>query len=291
MSPAWPAGGDAAFRPACDAGVDSPPMTPRSVRPSTTEPVLRVEPTPRAEPELAAWREPLSIRRPGLALAHWPGWLSGAEAAALTEHLRRELPWEQPWVRVYGRRHPVPRLTCWIGDPGRTYRWSGLVQQPHPWTLPLQQLRRQLEQGLGQPFDSLLLNRYRDGDDRMGWHADDEPELAAGAAIASLSLGAPRSLRFRPRPGDAAVVDQPAFAVELSHGDLLRMDAPTQHHWQHALPSRRRVRGERINLTFRLFAAQPSRAIASISTRAPRGSAATATQARAGETAAPNTSA
>jgi alkylated DNA repair dioxygenase AlkB len=37
----------------------------------------------------------------------------------------------------------------------------------------------------------------------------------------------------------------------LADGDLLVMDAPTQKHWLHALPERRRVLGERINLTFR----------------------------------------
>jgi alkylated DNA repair dioxygenase AlkB len=40
--------------------------------------------------------------------------------------------------------------------------------------------------------------------------------------------------------------------VELADGDLLVMDPPTQRHWQHALPRRRRVRCERFNLTFRL---------------------------------------
>ena len=40
--------------------------------------------------------------------------------------------------------------------------------------------------------------------------------------------------------------------MELADGDLLVMDPPTQRHWQHALPRRRRVRCERLNLTFRL---------------------------------------
>jgi alkylated DNA repair dioxygenase AlkB len=108
-----------------------------------------------------------------------------------------------------------------------------------------------LENELGWRFNSVLLNRYRNGDDAMGWHADDEAALQPEAPIASVSLGASRSLRFRPTPG-GAVVGLPPLALDLADGDLLVMDPPTQRHWQHALPRRRRVATERINLTFRM---------------------------------------
>jgi alkylated DNA repair dioxygenase AlkB len=41
------------------------------------------------------------------------------------------------------------------------------------------------------------------------------------------------------------------LSYELGHGDLLVMDPPTQQHWLHELPRRRRVSTARINLTFR----------------------------------------
>jgi alkylated DNA repair dioxygenase AlkB len=194
--------------------------------------------------------------QPGLLLHHWPGWLQGhpgpgaSASSDLLNQLQEDLPWRQPLVRVYGRSYPVPRLTCWIGDSGCFYRYSGLLETPLPWCEPLLSLRRQLEAHLGVAFNSLLLNRYRHGQDRMGWHADDEPELAPNHPIASLSLGATRTLRFRPRPGET---DGETFGMELHHGDLLVMHPPTQCHWQHALPPRQRVRGERLNLTFRLI--------------------------------------
>lgn len=196
---------------------------------------------------------------PGLQLRHGTAWLQaqGLDLRRLQRTLVASLPWQQPLVTVYGRQHPTPRLVCWVADPGCTYRYSGLVQAITPWTPDLSQLRELLEAELGVRFNSLLLNRYRNGADRMGWHADDEPELDAAAPIASLSLGASRSLRFRPKPrgrrqGDAPEA-QPPFAVELADGDLLVMDPPTQCHWQHALPVRARVSSERINLTFRLL--------------------------------------
>ena len=199
---------------------------------------------------------PSTIQRSHLCLRHWPQWLQHQTLAELQPerlqtHLRREIPWQQPTIRVYGRLHPIPRQSCWIGDGGCQYRYSGLLQTPEPWTAPLQALRQLLDRSLGCGFNSLLLNRYRDGLDRMGWHADDEPELVADHPIASLSLGVSRSLRFRPKPAPAGPSDAPAFSLELADGDLLVMEAPTQQHWLHALPERRRVTGERINLTFR----------------------------------------
>ena len=200
---------------------------------------------------------PLRIRRPGLELQHWSGWLASEERGPLLQHLRSAaIAWEQPWVLVYGRRHPVPRLVCWYGDPGCSYRYSGLSHDPLPWTPPLANLREQLSERLGWTFNSLLLNRYRTGADRMGWHADDEPELAEDHPIASLSLGVTRTLRFRPRPPRGRGVpslasDQASLDLDLADGDLLLMEPPTQSHWQHGLPARRRQNGERLNLTFR----------------------------------------
>ncbi len=224
----------------------------------------------------AAVRSALQLQcAPGLQLRHGPAWLQGQglDLRQLQRALTASLAWQQPRVTVYGRQHPTPRLVCWVADPGCSYRYSGLEQVITPWTPELSQLRELLQLELGVRFNSLLLNRYRNGADRMGWHADDEPELDPVAPIASLSLGASRSLRFRPKPrrssrsgpasgqrglgapsGELATSNaQPPFAVDLADGDLLVMDPPTQRHWQHALPVRARVSSERINLTFRLI--------------------------------------
>jgi len=192
----------------------------------------------------------IRIERSGLQLRHGLAWLQqqGIGTQDLRQRLVDGLAWQQPLVTVYGKQHRTPRLTCWVADPGITYRYSGLQQVIHPWTKDLERLRELLQQQLGVRFNSLLLNRYRDGADRMGWHADDEAELDDQAPIASLSLGVARDLRFRPRRGTEA-----AFAVTLADGDLLVMDPPSQRHWQHALPPRARVVAERINLTFRVI--------------------------------------
>jgi len=218
--------------------------------------------SPRLTSLLGPSRPLALIERPGLRLRLWTGWLAAAAAADLLARLRAEVPWKQEAITLYGRRHPLPRLTCWMADPGCGYRYSGLANAIEPWSPAAAELREVLLQLTGWRFNSLLLNRYRDGRDAMGWHADDEPELDPAAPIASLSLGAPRDFRLRPRPSPRRPAAEPPpegcgepFTIPLHGGDLLLMDPPTQHWWQHAVPRRLRRHGERLNLTFRVVRA------------------------------------
>lgn len=160
--------------------------------------------------------------------------------------LSAELPWTQPEVDVYGRRHPVPRLQSWHGDPDAEYRYSGLTLSPEPWHPLLADLRARIEQVCGTSFNSVLANLYRNGRDSMGWHADDEPELGTHPRVASLSLGAERAFALR-RKGETRM----AFKWPLVHNELWLMEPGMQSHWQHSLPQRKRVEQARLNLTFR----------------------------------------
>ncbi|GAB3332061.1 alpha-ketoglutarate-dependent dioxygenase AlkB family protein [Hymenobacter humi] len=176
-----------------------------------------------------------------------PEFLPAAEADALLAQLTAEVAWEQRAIRLFGQEVPQPRLTAWYGDPAAHYTYSGLSWEPMPWSPALLDLRQRLEAATGARYNSVLLNYYRDGRDSMGWHSDDEPELGPAPAIASLSLGATRRFRLRPRSG----VVHPPFGLDLPNGSLLLMRGPTQQHWQHALPKTARPVGPRLNLTFR----------------------------------------
>lgn len=188
-----------------------------------------------------------TIERPGLRLRLWPRWL--AEPVLWQQRLEQEVAWRQEQITLWGRTHPLPRLTCWMGDPGCAYTYSGVNNVVVPWSAAVQELRQRIEEQVGWSFNSLLLNLYRDGRDKLDWHADDEPELDPAAPIASLSLGACRSFRLRPACEDRDPGD--ALSFELGEGDLLVMDPPTQEHWQHQVPRRLRLQQPRLNLTFR----------------------------------------
>ncbi|MFM7126496.1 MAG: alpha-ketoglutarate-dependent dioxygenase AlkB family protein, partial [Actinomycetota bacterium] len=97
----------------------------------------------------------------------------------------------------------------------------------------------------GQVFNSVLVNLYRDGNDSMGWHADDEPELGPEPVIASVSLGRTRRFRLRHRETRDIV------EIDLESGSLLVMSGLSQARWMHAVPKSKRIVEPRINLTFR----------------------------------------
>lgn len=175
-----------------------------------------------------------------------PGWLRPEEADCLLAGLRGSIPWENHRVRIFGREHASPRLSCWIGDPGTAYRYSGTLFEPHPWPAGLAPVRERLRRQLGADFNSVLANLYRDGRDCMGWHSDAEPELGPAPVIASLSLGAVRRFKLKHR----ADADR-QLAIDLPHGSLLVMAGATQRNYRHALPRTAKPVGERINLTFR----------------------------------------
>lgn len=163
------------------------------------------------------------------------------------DHLMAETKWLHEKVVVWGREHLQPRLTAWHGDPGRSYTYSGTVMHPLPWTHLLLSLRREVEQLTDSRFNSVLLNLYRDHNDRMGFHSDNEPSLGKEPIIASLSYGAARTLIFKHKKRR----DLPRKRVPLSSGSLLLMRGPTQINWAHGIHKETTSCGPRINLTFR----------------------------------------
>jgi alkylated DNA repair dioxygenase AlkB len=184
-----------------------------------------------------------TVELPGASIIYEPDWLETGDAWALFKHLRDALPWERHRITVYGRSLEAPRLSCWIGDVA--YRYSGTSFEPHPWPAALADVRERLEDELHAGFNSMLANLYRDGNDRLGFHRDSEPELGPEPLIASISLGATRRFRLREREGRGS------HGIDLEHGSLLVMAGATQRHWLHAVPPTARAVGPRINLTFR----------------------------------------
>lgn len=178
-------------------------------------------------------------------LEWYPHWLAPDEAAAALASLIGEVAWKQDTIGTPGGPKLLPRLTAWQGDRGAVYVYSGIRNEPLAWTPTVLQLKVATEAVTGATFNSVLLNRYRSGEDSMGWHADREPELGSEPVIASVSLGVAR--RFDLRHNESGALR----SFELTSGSLLVMRGHTQAHWRHRIPKAPGLRGERVNLTFR----------------------------------------
>jgi alkylated DNA repair dioxygenase AlkB len=189
---------------------------------------------------------PVGIELPGGELRFQSAFLSGPEADTAFAELLQQTHWHEKEVFVWGKWHKQPRLVAWHGDSDATYTYSGSTMVPAPWTPTLLAIRRHVEVACSSSFNSVLLNLYRSGEDRMGWHSDDEPELGSNPVIGSLSLGATRDFLFKHRTDKRLGIRR----IALTHGSLLTMAGATQHNWAHAI-NKKSSAGRRINLTFR----------------------------------------
>ena len=168
-----------------------------------------------------------------------------AESDYLFTTFKTSLAWQEESIFIFGRWFKVPRLMCWYGDPDAYYQYSGVNHQPKPWNKELQLIRVKIEQRFGSTYNSVLANLYRDGNDSMGCHADDEKELGQNPVIASLSLGDQRLFKLHHK------INKTTVDIILGHGDLLIMAGTLQNYWQHSVPKTKKLKTPRINLTFR----------------------------------------
>ena len=179
-----------------------------------------------------------------------PAFLNSAEADRLVVNLWQNLEWTQHKIKLFGRKVRQPRLSAFYGAAEAQYFYSGLQLEPTPWLPALFDLNKRLEKLLLSPFNSVLANAYRDGNDSMGWHSDNEIELGPDPLVASISLGAER--RFLVRKAGASH----STGLWLEHGSLLLMKRGCQQAYQHSLPKTQLAIGLRINLTFRQISNQ-----------------------------------
>lgn len=191
--------------------------------------------------------EPLDIKIPNGKITFYEGFFNLEESQTLMMHLIETIDWSQDEVVVYGKKHKIPRLNAWYGDEGKVMKYSGLTLEPKKWTPELMEIKTKIEQMTGFEFNSCLLNYYRDGQDGMGWHQDNEKELGINPVIASVTFGETRPFQLKHiHEKELKKIDIP-----LSNGSLLIMADETQHFWKHQIPKTTRKLAERINLTFR----------------------------------------
>ena len=174
-----------------------------------------------------------------------PQYLDSTRADKLLNLILEKTKWETEILRLYGKSIPAPRLTAWFSDPLVSYRYSGKERFGKPLTTELHQLRCALKGSLNSAFNFVLANLYRDGNDYVGWHADDESDLGNYPLIASISLGASR--RFRVRHNTRGVIE----FIDLTHGSLLIMYGNSQLNFKHCIAKTKKQVAKRINLTFR----------------------------------------
>jgi alkylated DNA repair dioxygenase AlkB len=185
-----------------------------------------------------------TVRRTALRHGAWVdvrrAWMAGADA--LFERLLADVPWRAEQRHMYDRMVDVPRLLSFYDED---------EPLPHP---ALDAARRALDTQYGpelrEPFRTVGLCLYRNGQDSVAWHGD---TIGRGSTedtmVAIVSVGSPRALLLRPRAGSSP--GSRTLRYELGHGDLIVMGGSCQRTWEHAVPKTARPAGPRISIQFR----------------------------------------
>ena len=156
-----------------------------------------------------------------------------------------DLNWETGFIKIFGKTHQIPRLQSWYADDGIEYTYSGKKLQRHNWNKTLIEIKQEIERITSIKFNSVLANLYRNGNDSMGLHSDNEKELGINPVIASLSLGESRDIHFKHKNIKTSI------NIPQTSGQLIVMYGQTQKYWKHEIKKTKKFKKPRINLTFR----------------------------------------
>lgn len=161
------------------------------------------------------------------------------------ELITSEVSWRSDTIKMFGKEFEQKRKVAWVGDNFVKYTYSKIQMIATGWTNELKKIRERIDEDFHHNFNSCLVNLYRDGEDHMSYHADNEKELRINPVIFSLSLGESRDFYFKHNESKEVV------KLQLNNGDLLIMQGQTQDCWKHSIPKRSRIKNPRLNLTFR----------------------------------------
>jgi alkylated DNA repair dioxygenase AlkB len=180
-------------------------------------------------------------------LDYHPGLFDATESERLMQKLIATSPWQQKVVRMYDKEVVTPRLAAWYADE-EVYDYTSLRRSaPNLWTPELLMIKQRVEPVAGVVFNSALLNYYRDGNDSVAWHSDNEKALGKHPVIASVSFGQVRSFDIRKKADH-----KDKYSIRLENGSLVIMKGDLQVNWEHRIAKSTRPMKGRLNLTFRV---------------------------------------
>lgn len=182
------------------------------------------------------------------------------------EKIRREVAWQ----KMYHMSGQVPRLVAVQGRAEADgsipiYRHPADESPPlYPFTETVDRVRVIVEHILGHPLNHVLIQLYRDGQDRISEHSDKTLDIARDSFICNVSLGAQRVmvLRTKATGSEETEATRQSQRVPLPHESLFVLGQKTNTRWLHGIRPDKRpdseksveeraYGGERISLTFR----------------------------------------
>ena len=131
---------------------------------------------------------------------------------------------------------------------GKSYTFSGTTLKSNSEIDPIfNNVISYLNEELNANFNMILINWYRDGNDYIGYHSDDESQLKKNSKIVIISLGVTRDFYFKHKKTKEII------KYKLEPNSVIVMSNNCQKEFQHSLPKRTKIKDYRISITLREF--------------------------------------
>ena len=158
-----------------------------------------------------------------------------------------EVEYRKPYMR-FGKTVHVPRGQAsftFSPDIHYDYKVSGGSPPNIVMSDELKDITKRVNEVLGTNFNTILLNKYKDGNDCIGFHQDRENGWAPYSGFATLSFGAERDFQIRNKESNET------SNILHKNGYVLHLPYPMNQDNLHGVPKRSKVKDCRISLTFR----------------------------------------
>lgn len=151
-----------------------------------------------------------------------------------------------PPITVYGKECYPSRETLFYSDSSIGYKYSNRLMSSLPMHQCMHELLLIINNLFKFDYNGILVNKYRDGNDSIGKHSDDEDALVSDIGVIALSAGAVRKFRIRDKKTGAIVIDVPTEPYTI-----IQMAGEFQKEFTHEVPVEKKIKESRISFTFR----------------------------------------
>ena len=144
--------------------------------------------------------------------------------------------------KMFGKECEMKRLQQVYGQ---DYIFSGKLHKSKPIPVIFTCLIEYFNKKYSRNYNMVLVNWYRDGNDNIGFHADDEKQIKPDSEIITISLGAERDFVIKNSKIKKSII--------MEHNSFLTMGGKFQKELKHSVPTRKNITKERISITLREF--------------------------------------
>ena len=156
-------------------------------------------------------------------------------------------PGRREYIRMFGREVQIPREQQVYGV--EEYEYTGVKLPPKEITPFLRKYldwANRIDKKDGHNYNMILVNWYKDGNDYIGYHRDNEPMIIPDTSVMTISFGGPRKLKIQNND------KQTTFDIPMVNNQYVIMGGSFQREFKHSIP-KSSSNERRISITLRKF--------------------------------------